>query len=85
MAVTDTTRSPTWRCDIAGYFECCSEAFGQLASIARAIEEQSKDERPGSMQQLRNLAGAAKRIADDLENQSDCWREEITICGVRNE
>ncbi|MDI3491719.1 MAG: hypothetical protein PWP11_2996 [Thauera sp.] len=85
MAVTDTTRSPTWRRDIAGYFASCSEAFGQLASIARAIEEQSKDERPGSMQQLRNLAGAAKYIADDLENMSDCWREEITLYGVINE
>lgn len=85
MAATNTTFPPTHRADLASYFECCSAAFGQLAAIARAIEEQSEDERPGSLRQVQNLAGALKYIADDFENMSDSWREEVTVHGVRNE
>lgn len=56
----------------AEYFRSCSEHFGQLAAILRAIKED-----PEVSPHVKALADAGHYIATDLENTADCWRQEI--------
>ena len=84
MADADTNRSKTPRAALAGYFESCSDAFGQLGAIARAIKEES-ERTPFCALTITNLAGAAQHIANDLEGLSDCWRGDVLKYGVRDE
>lgn len=79
MATMHPTNLPTHRDEVARYLETCSDVFGQLAALARAIETQSENH-----SDLKKLAGVAYYLAYDYENMADCWREEIKENGVRN-
>lgn len=80
MATQHATNLSAHGEDIASsYLESCSDAFGHLAAISRAIERLA-NEHPD----LRKLAGAAYYLADEFENLADCWREEVIKNGTRN-
>ncbi len=78
MADGNATQNKTHIDDVAGYFNCCSDTFGQLAAILKAIEKDLPE-----YGDLRKLAGAGVYLATDFENMADCWREEVKAKGVR--
>lgn len=78
MANANTTEKPTHVDDVVEYLNSCSDAFGQIAAILKAIEGDAPE-----YSDLRKLAGAGHYLANDFENIADCWREEIKKKGVR--
>ena len=80
MANAHPTNPPTHREDIAAYFASCSDAFGRLAALAKTIEAQAPN-----CSDLKKLAGAAYYIANDFENTANCWRDDVSTYGVRND
>ena len=56
----------------AEYLEGCSDAFGSLAAILKAIVKEAPEH-----SDIRKLAGAGLMISEDYESLADCWREEV--------
>lgn len=66
--------------DVAAQFGMCSRSFGQLAAILKTIADEAKDDH-----RLLALAGAARYIADDMCNLTDCFQDEIEAHGIRTD
>lgn len=78
MTNANTAQNPTHVDDVVGYFNACSDTFGQLAALLKVIEKEMTGD-----SDLRKLAGLGHYMATDYENIADCWREEIKTNGVR--
>lgn len=70
--------NPVAKDDVAMYFACCTERFGELSALFDAIAR-----RIGEHDDLHKLAKLGKDVAADYENVTDCWREEVEKGGVR--
>lgn len=64
--------------DAAGFFAACSDKFGELAALFRAIQKSDDQHERGQLTEL------GRDVAVDFENMADCWSEEIRRGGVRN-
>lgn len=63
--------------DAAAFFKCSSDAFGQIAAVARVIEERAEKH-----SDMRSLAGVIAYLANDMENVVGCWGDHAERCGV---
>ena len=77
MAKADSTVIPVHLDDVVSYLNSCSDVFGQVSAILKIIEKES-----GQYSEIKKLARAGISLASEMENTSDCWREEIAINGV---
>lgn len=77
-------RMPPGVDDVAGYLSCCSDTFSQLVAIFSCIQDAVAEDKEILPYHVRALAQAGHYIATDIENTSDCWREEVARMGVRS-
>lgn len=78
MAVADSNQSPVHIDDVVSYFAACSNAFGQVAAILKAIEQAAPE-----YSEVKKLAGGAWWIANDHDNLAGCWSEEVQKNGIK--
>lgn len=64
--------SPFAVANAVGWLGACSDSFGHLAAILKAIK-QATDKHSDA----HRLAGAGWYLARDTENAADCWREDL--------
>lgn len=70
---------PIHREDVAAFFQCSSDKFGQLAALFNAIAGKLNE-----LDQAHALAKLGYSVAQDFENMTDCWRENAEKGGVSN-
>lgn len=69
--------TPIHREDVAVFFHCASDTFGQLAALFDAIGRQLNEH-----DELHKLAMLGRDVAQDYENITNCWGEQAEKGGV---
>ena len=73
-----SNHSPMPKDDAVAYYRIASDKFGELYAlfdaISKALPEHDK---------ARKLATLGKDVAQDYENQADCWREQLQHGGCK--
>lgn len=63
--------------DVAGYFNTCSDAFGQIGVLLNIIKKELPE-----YSDTKKLAELAHYMATDYENYSGCFAESILRDGI---
>ena len=75
-----TKKTAAFQGDIALCFGVCSDVFGQLAALIRVIERDVPEHGD-----TKKLLAMCANLAEDFENATDLYREEVEKNGVQND